>query len=62
MFIDVKKAHLNPACEDDVYIALPEECGVGRGMCGKLKFWLYGFRQAASAAGPVSKKGLEGNM
>ena len=27
MFIDVRKAHLNPVCEEDVYILLPEECG-----------------------------------
>eukprot|EP00973_Karenia_brevis_P004545 621038-Karenia_brevis.AAC.1 len=26
MFIDVKKAHLDPVCEDDVYLELPEEC------------------------------------
>eukprot|EP00973_Karenia_brevis_P012350 1678865-Karenia_brevis.AAC.1 len=25
MFIDVKKAHLNPVCEEDVYLDLPEE-------------------------------------
>eukprot|EP00973_Karenia_brevis_P072975 10136642-Karenia_brevis.AAC.1 len=26
MFIDVKKAHLNPVCDEDVYLELPEEC------------------------------------
>eukprot|EP00973_Karenia_brevis_P002221 298759-Karenia_brevis.AAC.1 len=26
MFIDVKKAHLNPVCEEDVYLELPVEC------------------------------------
>eukprot|EP00973_Karenia_brevis_P062733 8722635-Karenia_brevis.AAC.1 len=26
MFIDVKKAHLNPKCEEDVYLELPPEC------------------------------------
>eukprot|EP00973_Karenia_brevis_P036542 5038793-Karenia_brevis.AAC.1 len=26
MFIDVKKAHLNLRCEEDVYLELPEEC------------------------------------
>ena len=31
MFIDAKKAHLNPKCEDDVYIDLPEEVGAGKG-------------------------------
>ena len=49
MFIDARKAHLNPKCEEDVYIELPEECGAPPGMCGKLSNWLYGFRQAASA-------------
>ena len=49
MFIDAKKAHLNPRCEEDVYIELPEECGAPPGMCGKLNFWLYGFRPAAAA-------------
>jgi hypothetical protein len=49
MFIDAKKAHLNPKCEEPVYIELPEECGAGPGVCGRLNFWLYGFRKAASA-------------
>ena len=44
-FIDAKKAHLNPKCEEDVYIELPEECGAPPGMCGKLNFWLHGFVQ-----------------
>ena len=48
MFIDAKKAHLNPRCFEDVYIELPEEAGEGPGVCGKLEFWLYGFRKAAS--------------
>eukprot|EP00973_Karenia_brevis_P006059 824770-Karenia_brevis.AAC.1 len=25
IFIDVKKAHLNPVCEEEVYLDLPEE-------------------------------------
>ena len=49
MFIDAKKAHLNPACEQDVYIELPEEAGCSEGMCGNLNLWLYGFRPAAAA-------------
>ena len=49
LFIDVKKAHLNPRCQQDVYIELPAEAEGGPGMCGKLNFWLYGFRPAASA-------------
>lgn len=48
MFIDAKKAHLNPKCEEDVYIELPQEAGAEEGTCGKLKYWLYGFRKAAS--------------
>ena len=49
MFIDAKKAHLNPLCEEDVYIELPEEAGAGPGVCGKLVHWLYGCRPAAQA-------------
>jgi hypothetical protein len=49
MFIDAKKAHINPECKDKVYIKLPEECGVEMGKCGRLKHWLYGFRPAAQA-------------
>ena len=49
MFVDARKAHLNPKCEDDVYIELPEECGLGKEWCGKLNYWLYGFRPAAAA-------------
>ena len=59
MFIDVKKAHLNPKCEEDVYIELPEECGAPPGMCGKLNFWLYGFRKAASAWESLYSEKLE---
>ena len=49
MFIDARKAHLNPRCEEDVYIELPEEAGHEEGMCGKLRHWLYGFKRAAQA-------------
>jgi hypothetical protein len=48
MFIDVKKAHLNSRCKEEVYVDLPAECGCPEGMCGKLNFWMYGLRQAAS--------------
>ena len=48
-FIDAKKAHLNPKCDDDVYIQLPPEVKTGQGMCGKLVHWLYGLRPAAAA-------------
>ena len=47
--IDAKKAHLNPRCTRDEYIELPPEAGAKEGMCGKLEYWLYGFRDAASA-------------
>ena len=49
LFIDAKKAHLNPKCEGDVYIELPAEAKGGINQCGKLNFWLYGFRPAAQA-------------
>ena len=49
LFVDARKAHLNPKCEDDVYIELPEQCGAGPGICGKLNYWLYGFMKAAAA-------------
>ena len=49
MFIDARKAHLNPECEQDVYIHLPEEAGCPPGYRGKLNYWLYGFRPAAAA-------------
>jgi hypothetical protein len=49
MFIDARKAHLNPRCEGDEDVQLPEGCGCPEGMCGKLNYWLYGFRKAASA-------------
>ena len=49
MFLDVKKAHLAPLCEEDVYVELPEEANVEEDKCGKLIHWLYGCRQAAQA-------------
>ena len=49
LFVDVKKAHLNPECDQDVYIELPPEAAAGPGKCGKLVHWLYGFRPAAQA-------------
>ena len=41
LFIDAKKARLNPRCEQDVYVGLPEEAGYGPGICGKLNYWLW---------------------
>eukprot|EP00973_Karenia_brevis_P030495 4205315-Karenia_brevis.AAC.1 len=49
MFIDVKKAHLNPRCEEDIYLDSPEECNCPPGYCGKLRYWMYGMRGAAAA-------------
>ena len=49
MYIDVKKAHLMPRCEQDVYVDLPEEADVAPDECGKLLYWLYGCRPAARA-------------
>lgn len=60
LFIDVRKAHLNPRCEEPVYIELPGECGVGPGICGRLNYWLYGFRKAASAWEALYSSLLEG--
>ncbi|MDA8582754.1 reverse transcriptase domain-containing protein [bacterium] len=49
LFIDVKKAHLNPACEYDyVFVELPAEANAP-GKCGRLRRWLYGMRGAASS-------------
>ena len=45
MFVDVRKAHLIPKCDDDVYVRLPEEFG---GKVVKLRRWLYGMRKAAN--------------
>ena len=60
MFIDARKAHLNPKCEKDVYIYLPEEAqGGGEGKCGKLNIRLYGFRPAAQAWEELYSKRLE---
>ena len=61
LFLDVRKAHLNAVCEEDVYIALPEECEVdGKLYCGKLNYWLYGFRKAAKAWEDHYAQKLEG--
>ena len=49
MFIDAKKAHLNPKCEVPVFCELPEEANCPKGLCAKLNFWRYGFRPAAAA-------------
>jgi hypothetical protein len=49
LFLDIKKAHLAPLCQSDVYVELPEEAEVKEDECGKLIHWLYGCRPAAQA-------------
>ena len=49
LLIDVKKAHLNSECTEDVFIELPQELGAAQDKVGKLRRWLYGFRPAAAA-------------
>jgi hypothetical protein len=49
MYLDIKKAHLAPLCQQDVYVDLPEEANVNEDECGKLIHWLYGCRPAAQA-------------
>ena len=49
MYLDVKKAHLAPKCEQEVYVELPTEANVAADECGKLIHWLYGCRPAAQA-------------
>ena len=46
MMIDAKKAHLNPRLQGG---RLHRATTRSRGRAGKLNFWLYGFRKAASA-------------
>jgi hypothetical protein len=59
LVIDVKKAHLYPKCESEVFIELPSEAGAKPGTCGKLVHWLYGFRPAAQAWESHYAKNLE---
>ena len=60
LFVDARKAHLNPRCEEDVYIELPPEAEGEPGMCGKLGFWLYGLRPAAAACEKLYSERFEG--
>ena len=48
LLIDVKKAHLNSQCTEDVFIELPEEVGAAQDKVGKLRRWLYRFPPAAA--------------
>ena len=58
MFIDIKKAHLNGKLVEDeyAYVQLPLEAGGG---VARLRRWLYGMRQAASAWEEEYAKRLE---
>jgi hypothetical protein len=49
MYLDIKKAHLTPKCEQDVYVELPEEAEVAEDECGKRVHWLYGCCPAAQS-------------
>ena len=51
MYLDAKKAHLAPLCEQDVYVELPTEAEVQEDERGKLVRWLYGRRPAAQSWG-----------
>jgi hypothetical protein len=59
LVIDVKKAHLYPLCEADVYIELPPEAGTEPGVCGKLVHLLYAFKPAAQTWENHYTKNLE---
>ena len=43
MFIDVRKAHFTPVCNEKVFVELPD------GRVVRMKKWLYGMRKAASS-------------
>ena len=47
MFIDVKKAHLKAKCDEEEWVALPDDLKKF-GRYAKLKRWLHGMRKAAS--------------
>eukprot|EP00973_Karenia_brevis_P051921 7211837-Karenia_brevis.AAC.1 len=50
MILDIKKAHLNAECQEEVYLDLHEECHCRPpGYFGKWRKWTYRMRQAASA-------------
>ena len=59
LFIDARKAHLNPKCEQDVYIELQDEAECPEGMCGKQELRVYGFRPAAAWEKHYSEKSEE---
>ena len=46
--IDVRKAYFNARPKRSIYIRLPQELGLGRGVVGRLKRCIYGTRDAAA--------------
>ena len=46
MFVDVRKAHLNAVCDEEVFVELPEEFEK-YGRYARLRRWLHGCRKAA---------------
>ncbi len=53
MFIDARKAHLNPACEKDVYIQLPAEAGCPEGFLWQIKFLVIWIQTSSSSMGEI---------
>ena len=49
LFIDLKKAHLIPKCEEDVFVELPKESGCSGDECETLIYWLYVCRRTGQA-------------
>ena len=45
-FLDIKKAHLIPLIDREVFLRLPSEANVPEGFCAKLNYSLYGLRDA----------------
>eukprot|EP00973_Karenia_brevis_P049320 6842023-Karenia_brevis.AAC.1 len=58
--VNAGQAPLKPKWSEDVYIRLPEECGAGLGVRGKLNRWVYGSRPAAKAGAGCYTEKLEG--
>ena len=48
MFIDVRKAHLNAECLEEVFVELPVEFKA-EGRYARIRRWLYGMRKAAAS-------------
>ena len=62
MFIDAKKAHLNPKCAEDVYIELPDEAEeVDRALRVELDFlWRHPCWLHVPLARPLAARGPAG--